>query len=226
MVIFEHDVRKFPWYVWAFTLFGVVGMPLATAIVLRRVGTGLRGLWTVWIGLSWALAEHGAYLADPRERGSACRWHCLARSWCCCRRHESPRCNGSSPSQGCPPGLRGRRCSALSGRVLVVMGTWRPADGVCPPGRLGDVAIGFAAPFVARGASRSRLIWFNIFGILDLVVAVTVGFLAGQGPLQVLHVAPSTLALTELPLALNPHHGRVPGAGAARNLAAAASPLG
>jgi hypothetical protein len=76
------------------------------------------------------------------------------------------------------------------------------------PAGLGDIAIGLAAPFVARrltrGAGHSRAVRFNLLGILDLVVALSIGFLAGLGPWRPLEVTPSTEPLTLLPLALVP----------------------
>jgi hypothetical protein len=47
-------------------------------------------------------------------------------------------------------------------------------------------------------------LWFNILGLVDLVVAVGVGYLAGLGPVRILDVTPSTQAITLLPLALIP----------------------
>jgi hypothetical protein len=79
------------------------------------------------------------------------------------------------------------------------------------PAGLGDVAVGVAAPFVARRLARdpgwSGAVAFNWLGLLDLVVAVGVGFLAAPGPLQVIDVSPSTVPLTVLPLTLIPTVG-------------------
>jgi hypothetical protein len=47
-------------------------------------------------------------------------------------------------------------------------------------------------------------VWFNLFGLLDLVVALGIGFLAGLGPWRPLEVTPSTEPLSLLPLALVP----------------------
>jgi hypothetical protein len=43
-----------------------------------------------------------------------------------------------------------------------------------------------------------------VLGILDLVVALSIGFLAGLGPYRPLDVTPSTEPLALLPLALVP----------------------
>jgi hypothetical protein len=44
-------------------------------------------------------------------------------------------------------------------------------------------------------------LWFNAFGLTDLVVALTLGALTGFG---LLNVTPSSAPITELPLALIP----------------------
>jgi hypothetical protein len=76
------------------------------------------------------------------------------------------------------------------------------------PAGLGDIATGIAALFVAhrlaRGTGRRAALWFNAFGMTDLVVALTPGALTG---FQLLNVTPSGVPLTELPLALVPTAG-------------------
>jgi hypothetical protein len=76
------------------------------------------------------------------------------------------------------------------------------------PAGIGDIAIGVAAPVVAwrlsRGGGRRGAVWFNVLGILDLAVAVGIGFLAAPGPANVLTTTPSTDAVTMLPLVLIP----------------------
>jgi hypothetical protein len=73
------------------------------------------------------------------------------------------------------------------------------------PAGLGDIAAGIAAPLVtrrlARGTGRRAALWFNAFGMTDLVVAVTLGALTG---FRLLNVTPSSAPITELPLALIP----------------------
>ena len=73
------------------------------------------------------------------------------------------------------------------------------------PAGLGDIAAGIAAPLAARklaqGTGRRATLWFNAFGITDLVVAGTLGALTGY---QLLNVTPSAAPIGELPLALIP----------------------
>jgi hypothetical protein len=72
------------------------------------------------------------------------------------------------------------------------------------PAGLGDIAAGIAAPLVAfrltRRTGRRAALWFNAFGMTDLVVALTLGALTGF----LLDVTPSSVPITELPLALIP----------------------
>jgi hypothetical protein len=71
------------------------------------------------------------------------------------------------------------------------------------PAGLGDIDAGIAAPLVTRrmaqGDGRRAALWFNAFGMTDLVVALALGALIGFGFLD---VTPSSAPITELPLAL------------------------
>ncbi|MGH3293070.1 MAG: hypothetical protein ACRDP7_14790, partial [Trebonia sp.] len=73
------------------------------------------------------------------------------------------------------------------------------------PAGLGDIAAGIAAPLVAlrlaHGTGRRAALWFNAFGMTDLVTALTLGTLTG---FQLVNVTPSGAAISELPLALIP----------------------
>ena len=73
------------------------------------------------------------------------------------------------------------------------------------PAGLGDIAAGIAAPLVAlrlaQGTGRRAALWFNAFGMTDLVVALTLGALTG---FQLINVTPSGAPISELPLALIP----------------------
>jgi hypothetical protein len=70
---------------------------------------------------------------------------------------------------------------------------------------LGDIAVGLTAPLVARRLARGvhqAAVRFHLLGILDLVVAITIGYLAGLGPYRLLDLTPTTEPLSMLPLAL------------------------
>jgi hypothetical protein len=85
--------------------------------------------------------------------------------------------------------------------VVVMAQGHLPAAFALPAG-LGDMAIGVAAPFVARrlaqGTGRSEAVRFHVLGIIDLAVAGSIGFLL----LELIEVTPSTAPLLLLPLAL------------------------
>jgi hypothetical protein len=108
--------------------------------------------------------------------------------------------------------------------LLTAIQAWRAAGlgflalsahGILPgnfawPAGLGDIAIGVTAPFVAMallrrsGFARSRffVVW-NLLGILDLVVAVSMGALSA-GFLPGLAGEVTTAAMAQLPLVLIP----------------------
>ena len=89
---------------------------------------------------------------------------------------------------------------------MVVAKATCPAVFALPAGG-GDVAVGLAAASVARRLARGggrRAGWWHLLGVLDLVVALSVGLLAGLGPWRPLVVTPSTGPLGLLPLALVP----------------------
>jgi hypothetical protein len=92
---------------------------------------------------------------------------------------------------------------------LVVMALGKlPAVFALPAG-LGDMAIGIEAVFIARNLRRGmvsrRAVWyFNVLGLVDLVVALIIGFAAAPAVVRLLLVSPSTEAISLLPLALIP----------------------
>ena len=56
-------------------------------------------------------------------------------------------------------------------------------------------------PALAQGTGRRGALWFNAFGMTDLVVALALGALTG---FQLINVTPPDTAISELPLALIP----------------------
>src|SRR5215208_3776412 len=84
------------------------------------------------------------------------------------------------------PGMPARLALPHTLRVVGVLFLIVMALGHLPavfalPAGLGDIAIGVAAPFVARrlarGTGHTGAVRFNVLGILDLVVAVSIAFL-------------------------------------------------
>lgn len=78
------------------------------------------------------------------------------------------------------------------------------------PAGVGDVIVGVTAPFVAmafaRGAPhREQLAYvWNVFGLLDLMVAVSAGFLTSPSPIQMLALSAPNVLISAFPLALIP----------------------
>ena len=212
-----------PSYVWALVLIGVIGIPATTCVMLYRgalaAGLNRRTATTVtvvaaavlggWLLASGLLAYAGVY---HQASGQAAPWFGVAFAGTLLALLAATRI----PPMGrilAAPGTAARLALPHTLRVVGVTFVLVMALGHLPaifalPAGLGDIATGLAAPFVARrlaqGGGRTRAVWFNLLGILDLVVALGIGFLAGLGPWRPLAVTPSTEPLSLLPLALVP----------------------
>jgi hypothetical protein len=111
---------------------------------------------------------------------------------------------------------------ALDPRILTLLQTWRIGGftfvvlyfyGILPgvfalPAGLGDMAIGATAPlaaiYIADFAHRRRFIVWQILGVFDLLLAVTLGVLASASPIGVLASGLTTDAMSVLPLSMIP----------------------
>lgn len=212
-----------PGYVWLLVLTVGVAMPVAVSGALFRgaiaAGLGRRSatrvalatvtVWGGWIVTSALMARAGVYRQDS---GAANPWIAAAllgslalallgsRIPVVARILAEP---GTAARLAVPQTLR-----VFGATFLIVMALGELPAVFAVPAGVGDIAVGVAAPFVAwrltRGTGRRAATRFNVMGILDLVVAVGIGVLAGLGPDQVIPAAPSTLALAELPLVLIP----------------------
>ena len=212
-----------PSYVWALVLAGVIGIPATTCLMLYRgaiaAGQGRRTATTVmvlaaaglggWLLTSSLLARAGTY---HQPSGQAAPWFGVAVAGTLLVLLAATRLPVVALILAAP-GTAARLTLPHTLRVVGVTFLLVMAQGHLPavfalPAGLGDIAAGLAAPFVARrlahGGGRTRAVWFNLLGILDLVVALGVGFLAGLGPWRPLEVTPSTEPLSLLPLALVP----------------------
>ncbi len=111
---------------------------------------------------------------------------------------------------------------SLNPVALTIVQTWRiggvtflvlAAHGLLPavfalPAGLGDFAIGLTAPFVAlylanAGRKNSFIAW-HVLGMIDLVMAVSLGVLASPAPVGILSRGVTTDIMTTLPLSLIP----------------------
>src|SRR5829696_5651588 len=208
-----------PSYVWALVLAGVIGIPAATCAVLYRgavaAGVGHRATTVVavtaaaglggWLVVSGLLARAGVYRQDP---GEVVPWLLVvftATLTALLLATRIPLVSRIVADPGTPMRLALPHTLRVVGVLfLIVMAQGHlPAVFALPAG-LGDIAIGVAAPFVARrlarGTGYAGAVRFNVLGILDLIVAGIVGFLL----LGLVAVSPSTAPLTLLPLALIP----------------------
>jgi hypothetical protein len=102
--------------------------------------------------------------------------------------------------------LQGWRVAGLLLLTHMALGQVPPLFGL--PAGLGDILIGITAFSVAHAADyplgRRRAILWNALGVLDLMVAVTLGVTTSPGPTQVFHTVPTSAMLTVFPLALVP----------------------
>jgi hypothetical protein len=208
--------------IWALVLVLGVAMPLAMAAALYRgaiaagiarrvavgVAAGFGATWCGWILASGLLARSGLY----RSSDSRIPWlpvvlaGSLAFALAATRVPVVARILAE-------PGMPARLVApqvfrVVGGTFVIAMALGElPALFALPAG-LGDIAVGVAAPFVAwrlaRGTGRRAAVRFSLLGLLDLVVAVTIGTLTGIEPARVIEVSPTAEVLGDLPLALIP----------------------
>jgi hypothetical protein len=207
----------FPFYVWALVLIAAIGFPLTTGAVLYRgavaTGLGRRAAFgaaaTVgamlggWLVISGVLASTGVYRQDP---GDAVPWLPIAAAGVLSTLllgTRIPLVSRILSDPSTPALLTLPHTLRIVGVVfLIVMAQGHLPAAFALPAGIGDMAIGVAAPFVARrlalGTGRNEAVRFHVLGILDLVVAGTIGFLL----LGVVEGTTSTAPLLVLPLAL------------------------
>jgi hypothetical protein len=185
---------------WALVLIGVVGMPAVTAYGLYRRSPGraavLTVVWAAWIVVSAILAGNDVY----RQSAVTTKpWIAVAAVGALI---VALLVMARADIAIWPHTFR-----VVGAVFLVALALGKlPAVFALPAG-LGDIAIGLSAPFIARRLARgdrTGAVWFNVLGLLDLTVAVSIGFLAGLGPARLLDVSPSTAQIALLPLVLIP----------------------
>ena len=211
-----------PGYVWALVLTTVIGILATTSLVLylgamaaglsRRTGIAIAlaayALLGGWLVVSGMLARAGVYIGESGRSGP---WLVAAFTGFFTSVLFATRIPLLSRILAHPKTLA----------LLAIPHTWRiggitflivmalghlPAVFALPAG-LGDIAIGLAAPFIARRLARGDrrgAMHFHVLGIVDLIVALTIGFLAGLGPFQPFEITPTTEPLALLPLVLIP----------------------
>lgn len=76
------------------------------------------------------------------------------------------------------------------------------------PSGIGDIIVGVSAPFVAyllykkKENSKKIAVFWNYIGIIDLVMALSAGFLGFPRPIQMYSMNPSTEPMSMFPLAI------------------------
>jgi hypothetical protein len=210
-----------PGYLWALTIAGITAIPAATCLVLyggavqaglsRRRSALLAGGAAVvlggWFSASAVIAGHGWY---QTRLGHGVPWLPVAVAGflglllalrqipVVARALTAP---GTVHRLELPHSFRIVEGTAF---LLTMALGHLPALFALPAG-LGDIAAGIAAPLVARrlaqGTGRRAALWFNAFGLTDLVNALTLGALTG---FELIHVTPSGAPISSLPLALIP----------------------
>jgi hypothetical protein len=210
-----------PSFLWVMAIAGIIAILAATCVVLysgavraglgrSRAGLLAGGAAAVlggWFTASAVIADHGWY---HTRLGHGVPWMpvavvgflglllALRRIPVVARALAAP---GMTSRLELPHSFR-----AVDGvAFLLIMALGHlPALFALPAG-LGDIAAGIAAPLVARrlaqGGGRGAALWFNAFGMTDLVVALTLGALTG---FQLINVTPSGAPISGLPLALIP----------------------
>ena len=212
-----------PSYIWVFVLLGVVGIIATTSLVLYRgaVAARLRSVTSLRVAAAVAtllggfilatglLAGAGVYQEDSGQAApffGAAFVTILIASLLLVRVPVVRRIlahPGTLARLALPHAFR-----FVGGVFLILMAQGHLPAAFALPAGLGDVAAAAAAPIIARrlasGRGRTQAVWFNWFGILDLVVAVALGALVGLGPYVAFDVMPTTEPLALLPLALIP----------------------
>lgn len=202
-------------YAWAIVVAGVVGTIATICVMLFRGATTAAisavfgTIWTTWVFASVSLASADVFRFAPAKVEP---WLALAMIVPLVAVLLATRIPAVSRILDQPDTqwwLTVAQIFRVEGAAfLVVMALGQLPAGFALPAGLGDIAIGFGAIFVARGLRRGnvnrRLVWFNVLGLLDLVVATALGVTAAPGLAHVLQLSPSTAQIALLPLVLIP----------------------
>jgi hypothetical protein len=220
----EKFMGALPLYAWALVLVGLTGTTATICAMLfrgalsagltrgsaSRVAGGFAILWGAWVLVSVVLAEVGVYRFEPTR---PVPWLPIGLTVSLGAAMLLTRIPAVARILAQPDALWRLTAPQIFRVVgvtfLVVMALGKlPAVFALPAG-LGDMAIGIEAVIVARNlrrgvVGRSALWYFNVLGLVDLVIALVIGFAAAPAAVRLLLVSPSTEAISLLPLALIP----------------------
>ncbi|HEX7277834.1 MAG TPA: hypothetical protein VF244_10710 [Acidimicrobiales bacterium] len=187
---------------------------LVAVRVARAGGVGIAVALGVWLAVDIGLATAGVFAADHDTLVPVIAFGIVvpiaAGGWLLLHHRGVAEVADRLPL----PWLIGVQLFRVVGVLFLV--AWAldlmPAEFALPAG-LGDVAVGLAAPFVARrvardpvGGRRAAIAW-NVAGLLDFVVAVTVGFLTSPSRFQQLAESAPNFPVTRMPFVLVPVFG-------------------
>jgi hypothetical protein len=208
---------------WFLVVLGVAAVALATALslytaalaagsgrpVARRIAAGFALVWIVWAAATTTLAAAHVYRfsADAVKPWLAVGFAvpvvvllALSRVPAVARvlAHPAARVPLIRPHEV--------RIMGVVFLLALAMGNLPPL--FAWPAALGDIAIGWSAARVVRrlraGGGERSVLWLNVFGIVDFVYAFAIGILAAPGSLRLLHLTPTTVHISVLPLVLVP----------------------
>ena len=177
----------------------------------RRFGLASGMYLFGWLVLAFVFASSGIFQATASRAFPALALGItlliLAGAWLMYRSSELKTVLATIPLPWLV-GVQFYRVLGLNFLLLYSLGRL-PGEFAIPAG-WGDVVVGLAAPVVGcvlyRGYRWSCLatLGWNVVGILDLVVAVAMGFLSSPGPFQALALANPNMLITAFPLVLVP----------------------
>jgi len=203
-------------FLWFFSLLAAAGIPAVACAALYRgaqaVGRPRRSaartaalagaMWAGWLAVIWVLAVAGLFHLSPTRQQP---WIPLAFVLGVVITVVASRRPSIQPILAGPDALKllvWPQVLRVAGVVfLIAMAMGRLPAAFALPAGIGDIVTGVAAPFAIRSG---RVLLLNIIGLLDLVVAMTMGFLTGVGQRVILDVSPSAEPAGALPLVLIP----------------------
>jgi hypothetical protein len=212
-----------PMYVSAIVLLGLIGTIASICAMLWRgagragigrgtataVTVGAGTIWAAWVLASTVLAHAEVYRFAP---SGAQPWLAIAMTASIAAVLLATRIPVVSRILAQPDALwrltvpQYFRVEGVAFLLALALGKL-PAGFALPAG-LGDIAVGIGAVYVARSVRRGvagrRAVWFNILGLMDLIVATAIGVAAAPGIAHVLSLSPSTEQIALLPLVLIP----------------------
>ncbi|TDP96034.1 hypothetical protein [Labedaea rhizosphaerae] len=205
-----------PFSIWLLVLVGALGIPAVTcaalyrgALVVGRSGPDARRIavlagvaWAAWTALIWALAAAGLFHLPPTQPQPWIPVAVVLGVVIVVAASRRPAARAILADPGALRLLAWPQVLRVVGVVfLIAMAMGRIPAAFALPAGIGDIVTGLAAPFAIRSG---RVLWLNIVGLLDLVVALALGLLTGVGQGQILAVSPSSELVSTLPLVLIP----------------------